>query len=124
MRILLALLLIMATPTLAEASAVELTAVRDNTLFQDADGDTSNGAGPGFFAGLNNQGRIRRALLAFDIAGQVPAGAVIDSVVLSLEVTSAPDTVARLFTLHRVLANWGEGNSSSTGGSGAPVNEL
>ena len=95
--------------------------MRDNTLFEDANGDTSNGAGPALFAGLNAQGRTRRALLAFDLAGQLPTDAVIDSVVLTLEVTSAPDAVARLFTLHRVLANWGEGSSSSAGGSGAPA---
>lgn len=105
----------------ASAGVVTLASVRDNTLFEDANGDTSNGAGPAFFAGVNSQGRTRRALLAFDLARQVPADAVIDSVVLTLEVTSAPDTVARLFTLHRMLANWGEGSSSSAGGSGAPA---
>lgn len=105
----------------AIAGVATLPSARDNTLFEDANGDTSNGAGPAFFAGINTQGRTRRALLVFDIAGQVPADAVLDSVVLTLEVTSAPDTIARLFTLHRALAHWGEGSSSSAGGAGAPA---
>ena len=95
--------------------------VRDNTLFQDTDGDTSNGAGPAFFAGKNGQNLTRRALVAFDIAGEVPAGAAIDSVVLVLQVSSAPDTIPRRLALHRVLTDWGEGQSSSGGGAGAPA---
>jgi len=105
----------------ASAGVVAVTPVRDNTLFQDADGDTSNGAGPAFFAGRNSQNLTRRGLLAFDLAGQVPAGSKVDSVVLTLQVSSAPDTFPRLFTLHPVLDNWGEGRSYSSGGAGAPA---
>jgi hypothetical protein len=94
---------------------------RDNTLFEDAQGDTSNGAGPACFAGNNGQNLVRRALVRFDLAGLVPAGAAIDAAELALEVTSAPDTITRSITLHRVLADWGEGTSSSSGGGGAPA---
>lgn len=103
------------------AGTVTLSSVRDNTLFEDADGDTSNGAGPVLFAGRNAQNLTRRALLTFDIAGGIPTGASIDSVVLTLRVSSAPDSIQRLFELHRVLADWGEGQSSSEGGGGAPA---
>lgn len=103
------------------AGVVTLPATRDNTLFQDAEGDTSNGVGPAFFAGNNGQDLVRRAVIAFDLAGALPAGVAIESVVLTLEVTSAPDTELRDFTLHRVLADWGEGLSSSSGGGGAPA---
>lgn len=102
----------------AHAGVVTIPCSRDNTLFEDAEGDTSNGAGPAFFAGINGQGRVRRALVRFDLATAVPAGAAIDDVVLQLEVTSAPDTVRRLVTVHRLLADWGEGLSSSSGGGG------
>ena len=103
------------------AEVVTLHPARDNSLFQDADGVTSNGAGPALFAGNNGQGLTRRALLAFDVAGVVPPGATIDSVVLALQVSNAPNTIPREFALHRVLADWGEGTSYATGGTGAPA---
>jgi hypothetical protein len=117
----LSLLLVLGLVPPAESAVVTIPSVRDNTLFQDAEGDTSNGAGPAMFAGRNSQNLTRRALVAFDLSGHVPAGALIESVVLTLEVTSAPDTLSRQFTLHRVLADWGEGLSSTAGGSGAPA---
>ncbi len=117
----IACLLAVATASAASAEVVTIPPERDNTLFQDADGDTSNGAGPAFFAGNNGQNLTRRALLAFDLAAQVPAGSKVDSVVLTLQISSAPDTFSRRFTLHRVLANWGEGQSYSSGGAGAPA---
>ena len=105
----------------AGAGLVSVVASRDNTLFQDAQGDTSNGAGPAFFAGNNNQNLVRRALVRFDLAGLGLDGATIDRVELALEVSSAPDTVSRSITLHRVLADWGEGTSYSSGGGGSPA---
>ena len=105
----------------ASGEVVTLAPVRDNTLFEDADGDTSNGAGPVFFAGKNGQGLARRAVLAFDVAAGVPQGATIDSVVLVLRVSNAPNSTPRSFGLHRVLTDWGEGSSSATGGAGAPA---
>ena len=105
----------------AAAGTQTLAAARDNTLFEDAQGDTSNGAGPACFAGNNAQNLARRALVRFDLAGILPEGAVIDRVELTLEVSSAPDTVTRWVTLHRALAEWGEGASSSSGGGGAPA---
>ena len=107
--------------SVAHSGAVTIVCSRDNTLFEDAQGDTSNGAGPACFAGNNSQNLIRRALVRFDLAGLVPAGAAVDAVELALEVTSAPDTITRSITLHRVLADWGEGTSSSSGGGGAPA---
>ncbi len=105
----------------ARAGVATIWCSRDNTLFQDAQGDTSNGSGPACFAGNNSQNLVRRALVRFDLVGFVPAGAVIDAVVLTLEVSSAPDTVTRSIALHRVLADWGEGSSSSSGGAGSPA---
>jgi hypothetical protein len=105
----------------AAAEIVTLPAAHDNTLFEDAEGDTSNGAGPAFFAGRNGQGRARRAVVRFDLAGAVPDGSHIDAVRLELVVSSAPDEIARPFALHRLRAPWGEGASSSSGGGGAPA---
>jgi hypothetical protein len=105
----------------ASAAVVTVGPVRDNTLFQDAEGDTSNGAGPACFAGNNGQNLVRRALVMFDLSGALPSGAEVDSVVLTLQVSSTPDTFTRRFTLHRVLGDWGEGRSYSAGGAGAPA---
>jgi len=122
MRLLVALLWLSAwMSTTVRAEVVTLSPVRDNTLFADADGDTSNGAGPVLFAGNNGQGLTRRALLRYDLAGALPHGAAIDSVVLALTVSNAPNSVPRAFTLHRVLRDWGEGSSYATGGAGAPA---
>ena len=107
--------------SVANSGVVSVVASRDNTLFQDAQGDTSNGAGPAFFAGNNSQNLVRRALVRFDLTGLGLDAAAIDRVELTLEVSSAPDTVARSISLHRVLANWGEGTSYSSGGDGSPT---
>jgi hypothetical protein len=112
-------LIVVASPPSARGGVVAVPPVRDNTLFQDADGDTSSGSGPALFAGNNSQNLSRRALLAFDVAAHVPAGARIDSVVLRLHVSNAPNAIRRQFTLHRVLKAWGEGGSYSMGGTGA-----
>ncbi|HXV12736.1 MAG TPA: DNRLRE domain-containing protein [Candidatus Krumholzibacteria bacterium] len=103
----------------------EITASKDNTLYEE-DGlcdacpgtngvldSLSNGAGEWVFAGTNNLGRARRALVAFDVAGNIPAGAVVDSVVLTLTMSR---TIAGTHTvaLHRVLADWGEGTSDAS----------
>ncbi len=105
----------------AAAEVVVLPGAHDNTLFADANGDTSNGAGPAVFAGRNGQGRTTRALLAFDLEGVIAPDAHIDSVVLTLFVSSASDPSAARFSLHRMSRAWGEGQSSSSGGSGAPA---
>lgn len=113
------LALISAPP--ARADEAILSPVRDNTLCEDANGDTSNGSGPGLFCGRNSQGRTRRALLAFDLGAALPPGAVIEGARLELHVSSSSDLTPRVLTLHRVLADWGEGASSSAGGGGAPA---
>jgi hypothetical protein len=113
------LLLALAAPQ-AQAVTVTIEAFRDNTLIETADGSRSNGAFERTFSGRTNQatGSIRRAVLAFDIASAVPAGSTIQSV--SLQLTHLSSNGPEDAALHRLLADWGEGSSSSTGGSGAP----
>ncbi len=110
-----------AGPSPARGDVVVVPCAADNTLFQDADGDTSSGAGTSLYAGVNGQERVRRAVLRFALEGFVPAGSRIDAAVLALHVASAPDTVARRFSLHRLARAWGEGASAGAGGSGAPA---
>jgi hypothetical protein len=101
---------------------VLIEAGRDATLIEDPDGSLANGAGPVLFAGRTNQPQngVRRALLFFDVASVIPKGAIIEEARLRLFMTpSNPST--RTMTLYRVQADWGEGPSSASGGSGAPA---
>ena len=97
---------------------VELQAVKDNTLYESGAGPLSNGVGGYFFAGRNLVGLIRRGLLAFDIAGNIPAGSTIMDVFLTLHM-SRTQASSKTVNLHRVLADWGEGTSNAAGQEGA-----
>jgi hypothetical protein len=117
------LVILGATAAPAFAFQVALTPSKDNTLYEDAAGSLSNGAGQFLFVGRTGQvsNYLRRGLVAFDIAGAIPAGATIQNVQLTMTVSetiAGPQTLA----LHRVLADWGEGTSNSNvmgGGIGA-----
>lgn len=93
---------------------------KDNSLFEE--GNLSNGSGNHLFAGNTadrNSGAGRRALIAFDIAGNIPAGATIDSAKLTLNVSkSPPGAPDHDFALHKLLADWGEGISHAPGAEG------
>ncbi len=105
----------------AAAETVSLEASRDNTLIEDPAGALSNGAGPDFFVGRTNQPEgqsIRRGVIFFELAGVIPANAVIQSVSLRLY-QDANNADQRLVSVHRLLDDWGEGTSFSTGGAGA-----
>lgn len=100
---------------------VTIVASKDNTLYESATGANSNGAGADFFVGNNRTGNTRRGLVAFDIASNIPAGGSIQSVRLTLHLSKTqPGT--QTISLHRVLADWGEGtsNASDPEGQGAP----
>ncbi|MBK8977048.1 MAG: DNRLRE domain-containing protein [Planctomycetes bacterium] len=71
------------------------------------------------FAGANLSALARRALLHFDVAAALPAGATIRTARLELSVVmsragSSPLPVG----LHRVTSDWGEGTSVGTRGEG------
>jgi hypothetical protein len=111
-------LLLAAAP--AAAGTVRLEADRDATMIESPDGTLANGAGTALFAGRTSQSEnsIRRTLLHFDVAGALPAHAIVERVVLTLFMIPS-NADLRLLRLHRVLADWGEGASSSGGGGGA-----
>jgi spore coat protein A len=112
----------------AQADQVILQPSQDNTLYEpiqkDNLEDRSNGAGKSMFAGrikdeLNASGQVavRRAVLAFDIAGSgIPAGSTIDSVTLELTCTKAKLSTGFDVRLHELTSDWGEG-TSDTGNS-------
>lgn len=116
------------TPTWAEPTmsakqpntvleTVALTPTKDNTIYEGTTNLLSNGQGDHFFAGKNGNGLAVRGLLAFDVASSLPPSATIVSVTLQLN-ASTPKSGAKTVTLHRVLADWGEGTSDASRGEG------
>ena len=123
-RYLLVIFLLVMLPLSAQAETVYIQADRDNTLFEDPNGESSNGSGPGFFVGRAAAGgaspyTIRRGVIHFDVA-QIPQNAIIEGVSLTLHLSNSsldgPETT--VVSLHRLLDDWGEGASSATGGLG------
>lgn len=110
-----------ASPVAVEPMQVTLSPSKDNTLYQDAAGSKSNGAGQHFFAGNTNSDSIRRGVLAFDIAGSIPAGAAINSVTLTLYMSRTSADTPQAIALHKLLADWGEGTSDASGNEGSGI---
>ena len=107
--------------SVSHAESVMLNPSKDNNLINDNGGALSNGTGA-LHAGLTG-GRgpgVLRSLLAFDIAGAIPAGSIITDVELTLTVQMAgPGSGDDEYSVHRVTQDWGEGTSFATGGNGA-----
>lgn len=101
----------------ATAATVVLAPSKDNTIYGSGDANLSNGLGDSLFAGKNGKGRIVRSLVTFSLAGQIPAGATINSVTLTLGINT-PHNNTQTVELHRLLADWGEGTSSAPSGKG------
>ena len=114
-----------AAPNSVSAASVAINPSKDNTLYEYvvADGDRSNGVGGRFFSGKTAESHIRRGVLAFSIAGNIPAGSTITSVSLSLNMSRTNASTPRPVELHKLLADWGEGTSdaSANEGKGAPA---
>jgi hypothetical protein len=109
----------------AGAATVTVVADRDATLIEHPDGALASGAGPSVFAGRTNlaDNGVRRALLHFELADTLPHGGsqTVEQVALVITNLTESNTAPREYRLHRVLADWGEGASSSAGGGGAPA---
>lgn len=104
---------------LVRADTVNLTPVKDNSIYS-TDPETSNGQGD-LFCGTTGGGVTQRSLLAFDVAGSVPAGSTITSASLTLTlIRGSGESGPQEVELHPLLNDWGEGTSIATGGGGAP----
>ena len=106
------------TPTpFPGATVISLEATQDATLYEQQAGSLANGSGERIFIGVTNGRLIRRALVAFDVAGSVPAGATVASarLVLGFTRTIVDDQPSEV---HRVTAGWGEGTSVARPGEG------
>ena len=112
----LAMILLSASPSLM-SDVVTITASKDNTIFSRNDA-TSNALGI-LFTNTTNQANTRRALIAFDVAGQIPAGSTVTSASLTLTLSeAAPGSGVLDHSVHRLLQDWGEGTSYGTSGNG------
>ena len=105
--------------------SITLVPSKDNNLFQES-GNLSNGVGPHFFVGrtgVAGMNKVRRGILAFAITSNIPPGASIQSVTLTLNLSRAgTDKPTQVVTLHKLLADWGEaGSNSGSGGMGSPA---
>lgn len=106
-----------------------LQAVKDNTIFSDNPPYTGITGYPSDALGYLYAGRTgenfgpynRRALVAFNVAAEVPSPSLIQSAQLQLNVTKlGPAALGTNFTVHRLTESWGEGTSANyTGGYGA-----
>jgi hypothetical protein len=116
-----AIVLVAVASTSLRADTISLGANKDVTIFQS--NVNNSGGGNDLFAGANGTSSPRRALIAFDIAGNIPAGAVIQGVQLTLTLgqlagggggTGGPGG-SPFVDLFRVSENWGEGTVQSGG---------
>jgi hypothetical protein len=101
---------------------ITLNPSKDSFLVEDFPNNNA-GAHTHVSAGATGQGSRRRAVFAFDIAGNIPAGSTIVSATFNLDVVGVPSTGPPMnssFELHRLTADWGEGGR--TGNTGAPAN--
>ena len=96
------------------ADSVDLEPSKDNTIF--SEGSESSGQGPHLFVGKTGSA-VRRTLLAFDVAGNVPGGATIDRVILQLLVSRERGGSVTV-SINRLLKDWGESTSVS------PLNQF
>ncbi|MCH7549925.1 MAG: DNRLRE domain-containing protein, partial [Candidatus Krumholzibacteriota bacterium] len=97
----------------AAPDTVRLLPTKDNTMYE-ADGSLSNGAGEYLFAGTGADAMERRALIHFDIAGNIPPNSRIERVRLKLRMTSGPPNLARI-SLFPATQDWGESTSQAGG---------
>lgn len=109
---------LIALAALPAQTTVTVNCAADNTLYETLTGDASNGAGTGLFIGLTALGSTRRAVLRFDVAAALPAGAEVLSARLNLNVTQSTSALALPISGHRLTASWGEGTSVASGGGG------
>ena len=101
----------------AHADQITIGAFADATILSE-DETRANGAGSYIFSGNTDAGGQRRALLLFDIAGNLPTGATINSVSLQLVVTRSQIAGNRTVELRRVTTFWSEGPTDPSGEEG------
>ena len=97
------------------AEEIQLVADRDATLYESSSGALANGAGTFLYSGTTGQfsNGKRRLLLHFDLSS-IPTNAVLMDAELSLSVSKGATSDSTDYGLHRVLSDWGEGDSDAS----------
>ncbi len=114
--ILLVIVLITGSTGFAQTT-VNLSPDRYNTIY--SEGNLANGAGAYFFCGRTAQKLstdVRRGLLYFDLSS-LPAGATIDTVILSMAMNKTR-AASKPVSLYEVTTDWGSGASNAIGNEG------
>lgn len=104
----------------ANAGTATLTPIKDNTLIENPGGGASNALNEGIYSGRSGPlagGARFRAVLAFDLSG-IPQGTSITNASLNLTLLQFSTNFDQVHSLHRMLADWGEGTSNGAGGGG------
>jgi autotransporter-associated beta strand protein len=116
----------LAVARIVVGDTIGLSPCKDNTLIQttDAAKQLSNGTGA-IYVGRTNQDyqdtptiSIRRGLMEFNLVGDIPAGATITAVSLTLSDVRGQNGDEPT-ALRDMLRDWGEGTSFFNGGQGA-----
>jgi hypothetical protein len=123
-----ALLLSWAGALPAGAATLTVGASADAALFEYRPDHNQGGMldVPAGSLGSENGNSARcRALYKFDLTGQIPPGAIIESVMLTLYANVQPPAAAASdYYLHRVLVDWGEGTGIGNQGTQATLGEV
>lgn len=103
--------LAIAVPVIAENAT--LAHAKDNTLYESVGGTLSNGAGEFLFSGRVGSTTSflnRRALMAFNVAGAMPAGSTCTSATLRRKASRSSSAPHNRQRWH---ADWGAGTSTT-----------
>jgi hypothetical protein len=118
--------LLTATCSNAWSVTISISASKDNTINEDNVNNSAGGAA-GISVGTGFPD-ARRALVAFDVAGNVPAQAIVTDAQLRVYIGGSGTIVGGVpVSLHRLTADWGEGSAASSpsnvggGFNGAPA---
>lgn len=104
------------------AQSVTIAPSKYTTLYENL--QNSNSSGDFLFSGktIQSKNSLRRALLQFDLSS-VPEGAVIEKVSLTLKMNKTILGPIN-FGLHRVVSDWGVGNSDALGEEGTGTTAM
>ncbi len=107
-----------------QAAGIVLSPVADTSLFEQ-NPDNNLGGATNCVAGSNTSGLRSRALLRFDLTGQLPTNAVIQSAALTVNIIIVPGGggVGSTFDLRRMLVGWTEGTGTTSMGQAAKTGE-
>jgi hypothetical protein len=103
-------LVFLATSSAALSDTLVALPSKDTTIFGE-NSDYSNGSGVHLFVGMTAGAAQRRALMRFDLAS-IPPGSTVSAVSLRVVVNRAVGA-ANPTSLHRLMADWGEGASNA-----------